>query len=115
MGRFGYTLSKPRVIDYDANNRCIAEFIAAHEPTFNLCIECGGCAATCTAGNFTSFSLREMNILLKRGENSAPHEKIRRCMMCGKCILVCPRGVNTRNVIALAREAFMKFDRNERL
>jgi heterodisulfide reductase subunit C len=27
-------------------------------------------------------------------------------MLCGKCILVCPRGVNTRNVIALAQEAF---------
>jgi heterodisulfide reductase subunit C len=47
-------------------------------------------------------------VLIKRGENTVPREKIRKCMLCGKCILVCPRGVNTRNVVFLAREAFKK-------
>jgi heterodisulfide reductase subunit C len=28
-------------------------------------------------------------------------------MLCGKCILVCPRGVNTRNVVFAAREALL--------
>jgi len=106
MNKFGFTTSKGRQIDYDSNNRKIAEYIIKNEPSFSLCIECGGCAAACTTGNFTKFSLRELNILIKRGENEAAAERIMKCMLCGKCILVCPRGVNTRNVVMLARQAF---------
>jgi heterodisulfide reductase subunit C len=108
MDKFGFKLSKARVIDYDANDRTIGEFIIEREPSLKLCIECGGCTATCTTGNFTDFSLREMHILLKRGENEQVRKKIRQCMLCGKCSLVCPRGVNTRNVVFLARQAFQK-------
>jgi heterodisulfide reductase subunit C len=108
MEKFGFTISKGRQIDYDANDRSIAEFILEHEPSFRVCIECGGCSATCTAGNFTSLSLRELNVLIKRGENEKVSQNIRKCMLCGKCTLVCPRGVNTRNVVLLARQAFMK-------
>jgi heterodisulfide reductase subunit C len=110
MDKFGFTLSKARVIDYDANDRTIADYIIEREPSFRSCIECGACAATCTTGNFTEFSLREMNILIKRGENDKVRNKIRKCMLCGKCSLVCPRGVNTRNVVFVAREAFKKMN-----
>lgn len=108
MNKFGFTISKGRQIEYDSNDRSIAEFIYEKEPTFRLCIECGGCAATCTTANFTKFSLRELNILLKRGENEQVETNIRKCMLCGKCSLVCPRGVNTRNVVSLAMLAFRK-------
>jgi heterodisulfide reductase subunit C len=108
MEKFGFTLSKGRVINYDSNDRSIADYILEMEPSFRLCIECGACAATCTAGKFTEFSLREFNILMKRGENDQVREHIRKCMFCGKCSLVCPRGVNTRNVIVLAKQAFQK-------
>lgn len=108
MEKFGYTISKGRQIDYDSNDRRIAEFILEREPSFNICIECGCCSATCTAGSFTKFSLREFNILIKRGENELVRQNIKKCMLCGKCTLVCPRGVNTRNVITLAKQAFQK-------
>lgn len=108
MGEFGFSILKERHIDYDANDKSIAEFIYEREPSFRVCIECGCCSATCTTGNFTKFSLRELQILLKRGENDLVREEIKKCMLCGKCTLVCPRGVNTRNVIMLAREAFQK-------
>lgn len=112
MDNFGFTILKGRHIDYDANDKSIAEYIADREPSFRLCIECGCCAATCTTGNYTRFSLRELQIFLKRGENDFVRDNIRKCMLCGKCILVCPRGVNTRNVVALAREAFNKKVKN---
>lgn len=108
MDKFGFTLSKARVIDFDANDRRIADYIIEREPSFRACIECGACSATCTTGNFTEFSLREINILIKRGENDKVRNKIRKCMLCGKCSLICPRGVNTRNVVFVAREAFQK-------
>lgn len=110
MERFGFTISKPRIIDYDANDRRIAAYITEKEPSFRLCIACGGCASTCTTGRFTSFSLRELNVLINRGENEEPRENIKKCMLCGKCSLVCPRGVNTRNIVLLAKQAFQKFD-----
>ena len=113
MEGFGFSVLKERHINYDANDKSIAEYIAEREPSFRTCIECGCCSATCTTGAFTNFSLRELQILLKRGENEIARELISKCMLCGKCILVCPRGVNTRNVILLAREAFRKLMKNE--
>ncbi len=106
MEKFGYTISKGRQINYDSNDRSIAEYIHANEPSFRLCIECGCCSATCTTGSMTKFSLRELQILIKRGENVHVKNSIMKCMLCGKCTLVCPRGVNTRNIVVLAKKAF---------
>ena len=110
MEKFGFTLSKARVIDYDNNDSSIVDFIIEREPSLKSCIECGGCSSTCTASGFTKFSLRELNILIKRGENEKVKQTIKKCMLCGKCTLVCPRGVNTRNVVTLAIEAYQKQD-----
>jgi heterodisulfide reductase subunit C len=110
MEKFGFSISKGRQIDWDSNDRSIADYIREREPSFKMCIACGGCSATCTSGNFTGFSLRELNILMHRGENTKPGNDIKKCMLCGKCSLVCPRGVNTRNVVFLAKQAFQIFD-----
>ncbi len=110
MEKFGFSISKGRQINYDNNDRRIADFIIENEPSFRRCIACGGCSGSCTAGNYTKFSLRELNILINRGENELPRNDLKKCMLCGKCTLVCPRGVNTRNVIFLAKHAFRKFD-----
>lgn len=112
MDKFGFTISKARQIDYDANDRSIAGYIYEREPSFRVCIECGCCSATCTTGNLTRFSLRELQILIRRGENELVRNEMKKCMLCGKCTLVCPRGVNTRNVVMLAREAFSKSLKN---
>ena len=112
MEKFGFTISRGRQIDYNANDRSIAEFIGTREPSFRLCIECGGCSATCSTGNLTRFSLREIHILIRRGENATVYNALTKCMLCGKCTLVCPRGVNTRNVIIQARKAYQKLYEN---
>lgn len=113
MEKFGFSISKGRQINWDANDHKIAEYIIENEPSFSRCIACGGCSGSCTAGNFTRFSLRELNILINRGENELPRKDINKCMLCGKCILICPRGVNTRNVVFHAKRAFRKFDNYE--
>jgi heterodisulfide reductase subunit C len=110
INRFGYAISAGRQIDYDSNDKSIAQIIFEKEPSFRRCIECGGCAGTCSTANFTSFSLRELMILIKRGETNQLHEQLKKCMLCGKCTLVCPRGVNTRNIIVIAKKAFQKSD-----
>jgi heterodisulfide reductase subunit C len=113
MNRFGFHISKSRLIDYDTSDRKVRQYITGREPSFRLCFACGACTATCTAGQHASFNLRRMNTLIRRGEIAPLREEVSRCMLCGKCQLVCPRGVNTRNVVALAAEAIMKYDRNE--
>lgn len=105
MNKFGFNITRGRHINFDNNDRSIADYISENEPSFRLCIECGGCSATCTTGTHTKFSLRELNIMIRRGENNIVAKSIRKCMLCGKCTLVCPRGVNTRNVVTLAIEA----------
>jgi heterodisulfide reductase subunit C len=108
--KFGFSISSGRQIDYESNDRRIAGYIFEKEPSFRLCIECGGCSATCTTGKFTGFSLRELYILVKRGENDQVRQNLKKCMLCGKCTLVCPRGVNTRNIVVLAKKAFQISD-----
>src|SRR5664279_5413597 len=110
MDKFGFAIPKGRQIDYDSNSRGVAGYILKNEPSFRLCIECGGCSATCSTGNFSGFSLREINILIKRGENDMVRNVLKKCMLCGKCTLVCPRGVNTRNIVVLAKKAFQQSD-----
>jgi len=96
---FGYTVTADRQIDYDANNHDFGKKIAHAEPTLNLCISCGTCAATCTAGQFTDFSLRQIILLVRRGEIKGLEKEVSKCMLCGKCQLVCPRNISTRNLI----------------
>ena len=46
---FGYTINTDRQIDYDANDHRMSHFILSREPSYNLCIGCGSCTATCSA------------------------------------------------------------------
>ena len=99
---------EPRRIDFDENDKSIAGYIKENEPTFNLCIACGTCAATCTAGNLTDFNIRKLSVLLRRGEIEGLKEEMEKCMFCGKCQMICPRGVKTRSVIFNIKKAIEK-------
>ncbi len=111
--KFGFGINPSRLINYDSSDRKVRGYVTLKEPSFKLCFACGGCTASCTAGQHTTFNLRRMNNLIRRGEIASLREEVTRCMLCGKCLLVCPRGVNTRNVVAVASEAIRKFERNE--
>ena len=109
---FGYNISNDNQIDYDNNNKSVADYIREKVPSFNLCISCGTCASTCSAANKTGFSLRKINLLVKRGELSGLEAEIKKCMFCGKCLLVCPRNVNTRKLILFITRALEKYNIN---
>jgi heterodisulfide reductase subunit C len=100
---FGYSISTPRSIDLDRNDLGTACETGRALPEFRSCIACGGCTATCTAGNLTSFNFRMVQTLVRRGEYTGAWRELGKCMLCGKCRLVCPRGINTRGVIMLIK------------
>lgn len=105
---FGFTVTEGRQIDLDKKDKRLAQFILDNEPSYAWCIGCGGCTSTCSTGNFTDFNIRKMNFLIKRGETELVKDQINACMLCGKCTLVCPRGVNTRNVILQIKNGLTK-------
>ena len=93
---FGYTISKPRVIDLDRNNLRKSDEILREMPELQTCIGCGACTAICTAGNLTSFNFRRGHTPVRRGEYPGAYEGMNKCMPCGKGRPVCPRGIHTR-------------------
>lgn len=96
---WGFVISEKRGIDLNKNSLDIANKVFADEPSLLTCIGCGGCTATCTAGALTNFNFRKLHTLLRRGEITTLKDDIKKCMLCGKCSIVCPRAINTRNVI----------------
>ena len=100
---FGYTISKPRIIDLECNDMRLSEELLREMPELETCIGCGTCTAVCTAGNLTEFNFRREHTLVRRGEYDGAWEQMNRCMLCGKCRLSCPRGINTRAVVMLIK------------
>ena len=104
MVNFGYTISKPRRIDLDRNDFGPCNEILREMPELQTCIGCGSCTAACTAGNLTKFNFRKVHTLVRRGDYSGAWAEMNKCMLCGKCRLLCPRGINTRRVVMLIKE-----------
>ena len=96
---FGYSINQSSTIDLDSMSRDIAAQILRHEPSSAACIGCGTCMVTCSAGRFTSLNLRQLMLMMRRGLTDKLYLDAEKCMLCGKCQMLCPRGVNTRNVM----------------
>ncbi|MBO6069041.1 MAG: 4Fe-4S dicluster domain-containing protein [Bacteroidales bacterium] len=96
---FGYTLSKSGTLRIDTLDD--SRFKALHklEPDAYKCIGCGSCTASCSAGVFTELSLRKILLSMQRGDEKQYLNQLQSCMLCGKCMMVCPRGINTRHLI----------------
>ncbi|NJO70441.1 MAG: (4Fe-4S)-binding protein [Bacteroidetes bacterium] len=80
MPDFGFKISKDRQINYDDNSRSLFMEVAAFEPSVYSCISCGTCSATCSAAQFTTYSLHKIILLLKRGEDKEVISNISKCM-----------------------------------
>ena len=124
---FGFGLSKSSAVRLDEIDWTLYRKLEKLEPGVRTCMSCGSCSATCTAGPWSGMSVRKVIHLLQRmpfqefprqKSLSAPikhgqrapeqistggQEEIRKmlsgCMLCGKCSMVCPRGINTRHLI----------------
>lgn len=108
---WGFKIAKSQSINYDKNDKEIMLQVLENEPSLRVCMACGGCTSTCSAGNLLpTFNIRRLNTLLQRGEYTQLRKEINSCMLCGKCTLVCPRGVNIRNIVLNTREALMKYE-----
>jgi heterodisulfide reductase subunit C len=107
--KFGFRVLETRVIDLENFDGRLLRYVHRHEKSFITCLSCGGCTATCSAGNLIEFNVRRIGLLLRRGETEGLEQEIDKCMLCGKCQLVCPRGINLRNVIMLIKKGIVKF------
>lgn len=103
MINFGYSLAKSGVIDLTQTDLSLQKQLLEKVPSYLRCIGCGGCSATCSARQHTDFSILKCNFLFRRGEYVTLREELNKCMLCGKCLLVCPRNVNTREMIIQLR------------
>ena len=97
MMDFGFRLSPSSTIDLDKAELSLYGKIAALEPDIRMCMACGSCSATCTAGPYSGMSMRKVIHGLQRGTDVSG--MLSCCMLCGKCTMVCPRGINTRHLI----------------
>jgi len=99
MNFWGFSISEARVIDYDKNDKSLVTAMPPAPPPPLSCAGGGGAPPSCTAGNLTEFNIRKLQMLVKRGETKEVGDHLQKCMLCGKCLLVCPRGVDTRHMI----------------
>lgn len=109
MMDFGYSISRPRAVDLDKNDLSVSRKALKEMPEFQACIGCGGCTATCTAGNLTQFNFRKVHTLVRRGDYQGAYDEVNKCMLCGKCRLVCPRGINTRGVAMMIKRLLSEY------
>ena len=109
MVNFGFSINQGRTINLDMNDASIKQLEAA-VGSFRRCIRCGACTATCSAAQFTDFNIRKIQTTFRSGIYTQLAETIKPCMLCGKCTLVCPRGVNIRSLVINIRKILKEND-----
>ncbi len=99
MINFGFGISPSSAIQLDKVDRSKFESLCELEPDVRMCMSCGSCAASCSASRQGIMNLRRVILYLNRGLEKEALDMLSSCMLCGKCIIVCPRGINTRHLI----------------
>lgn len=110
MSQFDFLKPKSRQIEIEQFDDRILTYVLEREQSFLTCISCGGCTATCSAGSLTSFNVRKIGLMLRRGNIDELSEEVEKCMFCGKCTLVCPRDINIRNVVLLIKKRIAQLE-----
>jgi len=105
MTDFGFKIHKDQLLDQDRTNHAYKEMIE-RVPSLSLCISCGSCTATCNSSEMTGMGFRKLHLYLRTGLYVNLKRGLKYCQYCGKCWLVCPRGVNTRKAIVEMKRIF---------
>ena len=86
MKDFGYTVIKQRTIDYDQFDGRLLNEVLKMEPSFKVCLSCGGCTATCSANDLVSFNVRRMNLMLAGAKRLNLNRKLKNvCSAANAC------------------------------
>ncbi|MCF0176591.1 MAG: 4Fe-4S dicluster domain-containing protein [Bacteroidales bacterium] len=94
---FGFVLNPSSTVDLGKVDTTLYDRLARRCPDVKTCMACGSCSATCSAAQYSGMSVRKVLLGLQRGNDVSA--MLSNCMLCGKCTMVCPRGINTRNLI----------------
>lgn len=97
MTDFGFSLCKSSTLDLGKIDTSLYDRLCKAVPDAAICMSCGSCSATCTAARLSGMSVRKALLALQRGQDV--RKMLSCCMLCGKCTMVCPRGINTRYLI----------------
>ena len=100
---FGYSRVESACINLDKHDDSLLKALVKKDSDVLTCMACGSCSATCTAGRHLPMSLRKVILHIQRGNVQEEIKQTAHCMFCGKCILVCPRGINTRPLLTAIR------------
>ena len=100
MGEWGFSVIPSNQSHPDQMDFRLIETIGSIEPSIFWCIGCGSCSATCTSAQFNNFSPRKIFHSVRSGQIKDIGDEITKCLLCGKCQMVCPRHVNTRNILS---------------
>ena len=99
MSEWGYAVIKTNQSDLERVDQGLIAAIGKLEPSIFWCIGCGSCSATCTSAQFNNFNPRSIVHAIRSGQVNGIKDQVNKCLLCGKCQLVCPRHVNTRYIL----------------
>ncbi|MCQ2119336.1 MAG: 4Fe-4S dicluster domain-containing protein [Bacteroidales bacterium] len=94
---FGFKINPSSTLDLDKADLTLYNKLVRMEPEARMCMACGSCSATCMSAEYSGMSVRKVLLALQRGKDVSM--MLSNCMLCGKCTMVCPRGINTRHLI----------------
>ncbi len=106
MSKFGFTTRKDNLIDLDKADLELHQYLKSNYSEYQLCINCGACSAVCTAAQLTSFNIREVKLNIDRGTTATLKTDIAKCMICGKCEMICPKNVSNRKIVLVINKYF---------
>ena len=98
---FGFNLQPSSAVNLDKVDLELYRRLLSTDPDAATCMSCGSCSATCTSSEWSGMSVRKVLNALQRGSVNDARNMLSACMLCGKCTMVCPRGINTRHVILM--------------
>ena len=108
MKDFGFNIYKSRALDYDNSDFAPKKALEREVLSYKRCIGCGACASSCSSAQYTDFSILRCNMLFRNAQYDELKQELAKCMLCGKCTLVCPRGVNIRRMVLEMRDLIEK-------